>query len=381
MPVKSFCLLISFVLLQTFAMAQNKNNKGYHLIIGSYTSGKSEGIYTYHFDPVNGSTRYESVVKNVSNPSYLAVSADHQYIYAVNEAGSGKSGVSAFTFNATSGELDFINRQSAEGDSPCYVSVDKEGKTLFVANYSSGNLAAFPLNSNGSLGAAVQVIQHEGKGPDAQRQEKAHVHAVVLSPDEKYLFVDDLGTDKISIYPYKQDDVLNPLQTNTAQTVSVTAGSGPRHLTFHPNHRFAYLIQELSAAISTFEYEDGKLKFLNELPMEDAEFKGQNGAADIHISPDGKFLYGSNRGDANNIAIYKIDQKTGMLTFVARQSSLGKSPRNFAIDPTGKYLLVANQDSDNVVIFKRDQKTGLLKDTGKRIETGNPVCLKFVAVQ
>lgn len=381
MQIKIFCVIISLLFIQTFVMAQNKNTKGYHLLIGSYTNGKSEGIYTYHFNPTDGSVRFESVAKNIINPSYLAVSADQQFVYAVNESADGKGAVSAFTFNTKSGELDFINRQSAEGDSPCYVTTDKQGKNLFIANYSSGNLSAFPINSNGSLGAAVQTIQHEGKGPNTQRQEKPHVHAVILSPDEKYLLVNDLGTDKISIYPYESTNILDPLQTDTVQKTSVTAGSGPRHLTFHPNHKFAYSIQELSATISAFAYDDGKLTFLQEVPMQDVDFKGQNSAADIHISPDGKFLYGSNRGDANDIVIYKIDQKTGSLNFVGRQSTLGKTPRNFVIDPTGNFLLVANQESDNVVIFERNLKTGLLKDTGKRIETGNPVCLKFARVE
>jgi 6-phosphogluconolactonase len=364
-----------------FSNLASSQHTDYYLLIGRYTSDKNEGINTFTFNSQTGNVKYKSNIKDVGNPSYLAVSANHEYVYAVNEFGNGKGMVSAFTFNRQTGELDLINQQSAEGDSPCYVAIDSKGKHLFIANYSSGSTSAFPVNSNGSLGAAVQVIQNTGSGPNKQRQEKPHAHASVLSPDEKYLLVTDLGTDEVIVYPYNAGDLMNPLDTAKASRVKVSPGFGPRHLAFHPKSNFVYVVQELSAYVSAYVFKDGKMEHLQDIAMEDADFKGMNGAADIHVSPDGKFVYASNRGDAHSISIYKIDQQTGKLTFSERTSTLGKAPRNFIIDPSGKFLLVANQDSNNIVIFKRNEKTGSLTDTGKRIESENPNCLKLIPIQ
>lgn len=359
--------------LLTFALAQK--NKAYHLLIGTYTNEeKTNGIHVFSFNTETGEVKEKSKTLAITNSSYLAISKERKYVYSVSEEGEGKGTVNAFAFDPVKGELKLLNTVTSAGDHPCYVSVDSKNKFVFVGTYSSGTLSAIPVKADGSLSSDIQTIQHSGSSVITDRQEKAHVHAVVLSPDDRCLFVPDLGTDKVNVYSV---DVSRPQPLTAVREVTVNAGSGPRHITFHPNGKSAFLIQELDATVTSFDYKDGDLTAKQTLTLLSSEFKGDVGAADIHVSPDGKFLYGSNRGDANEITIFSI-AKNGILKEVGRQSTLGKSPRNFAIDPTGNFLLGANQNSNNVVIFRRDMKTGLLTDTGKRIEIDKPVCLKFV---
>ena len=352
----------------------------YNLIIGTYTQpGKSEGIYVYDFNYATGEVKYKSVAKGVQNPSFLAISKNRKFVYAVNETGGeNKGGVSAFAFDAPTGALTFINKQNSEGDHPCYISVDKKSKNVFVGNYTGGNLSVLNILPNGGISPAVQTIQHVGTSVNKDRQEKAHMHCSVLSPDGKYVFTADLGTDEVTSYRYSPWNVQTPLAQ--ASVTKVLAGSGPRHLTFHPNGKYAYLVQELNASVSAYDCKNGKLTLKQTISMVSDDFKGKVGAADIHVSPDGKFLYASNRGDANDIAIYSID-KIGKLVFVGSQSTLGKTPRNFAIDPSGKFLLVANQETDDIYVFKRDLATGLLTKTAHKINVGAPVFLNFVSTK
>ncbi len=368
------CLLTPWVL-----MAQKKHGPAkYHLLIGTYTNGTSKGIYVYKFDPSNGKTTYEQVAAGVKDPAYLAVSTDKRFVYAVNESHNpAGDSVSAFKFDDRSGKLTYINKLPSYGNDPCYVSVDKKNKTLFVANYSSGSLSVYPLKANGSIGDTLQTIRHTGGSVDATRQKSPHVHAVILSPDEKYLIADDLGTDKVYEYDY-QPNAKIPLKPAAQPTVAVDPASGPRHLVFTKNAKHAYLAQEISAKIRAFNYADGKLTSIQNIDMETPEFKGVNGAADIHLSPDENFLYASNRGEANDLVVYKINKTTGKLTFVQRQSTFGNAPRNFAIDPTGNFLLVANQNTDDIYTFKINKTTGKLTFTGTKLELSHPVCLKFV---
>jgi 6-phosphogluconolactonase len=365
--------LLPVVLLYFNAQAQHTN---YNLLIGTYTnSGKSEGIYTYNFNSLNGETTLKSTTKNVDNPSFLAISPDHKSVYSVNESGS-KSAVSAFNYNPVSAELKLLNKKDSEGADPCYVTADN--KNVIVGNYSGGTIAVYGRNPDGSLTDAKQVIQHTGKSIDPKRQESAHVHMVQFTPDKNFLICNDLGEDMVYIYNYYPLAKTQVLSLKTAYQTK--AGTGPRHLTFSPNGKFAYLTHEFNGSITAFSYSNGNLNRIQEIGTTEADFTGEVSAADIHVSPDGKFLYQSNRGDLNTISVFSIFP-TGKLAFVSRVSTLGDGPRNFAIDPSGKYLLVGNQKSNEVVIFNRDQATGALTDSGKRIAVAAPVCLVFDQIE
>ncbi len=350
-----------------------------YLLIGTYTKGKSEGIYVYKFNSKNGDFSAVSKIK-CSNPSYLAISPNQQWVYAVDEAGNNNNvggSVAAYSFNKQNGELRKINQQLSGGDHPCYVAVDKTGKWVSAANYTGGSLTVFPVQADGGLGQSSAHIQHSGNSVDKQRQEKAHVHCTYFSKDNRFLFTPDLGMDKVMIYSF--DDKTGTLKPAPQPFVMSKPGSGPRHIDFHPNNKYAYLIEELTGTVVAYKYSDGKLTTIQNISAAPKDFKGGMGSADIHVSPDGKFLYCSNRGESNSITIFKIDNASGKLTVIGYQSSLGKAPRNFNFDPSGNFLLVANQDTDDVIIFKRNVKTGLLTDTGKKIEVGNPVCLKWIS--
>ena len=362
------------LVITTILMANAQSPKTYNLIVGTYTNpGKSNGMYVYTFNSETGELTYKAESSAIKNPSFLAVSNDRKHVYAVSEVGDGS--VNAFRYDPASGKLEFVNSAPAGGNSPCYVSVDNKNKFAFVGNYGGGSLSAVPINPDGSLSDKVQFIQHQGSSINKGNQEKPHVHATLLSKDGKYLFVPDLGTDKINIYQVDAAKA-QPLTPASQPFVSVTPGSGPRHFTFHPNGKWAFLIQEITGVVTAFEYSNGKLTARESVTLVSPGSTGRIDAADIHVSPDGKFLYGSLRGDINEIVICSIDNG-GKLALAGRQSTLGKTPRNFAIDPTGKFLLVANQNSDKIIVFKRDEKTGLLAATGTKISIGAPVCLVF----
>lgn len=348
----------------------------YFLFIGTYTGSGSQGIYVYSFDAATGKAQWLSNTEAV-NPSYLAVAPGGSFLYACTESRTiNGGGVSAFGFNRQKGNLTFINKQSSGGDNPAYVSVHKSGKWIVAGNYTGGNLSAFNANEDGSLRPFSQLIQHSGSSINKQRQGQPHVHATVFSPKGDHLLVTDLGMDKIMIYKFNSSQH-QPITPSPLPFLSTVPGSGPRHIVFHPNKKFAFVIEEMSGAVSAYNYKNGKLEALQRIAAHPDTAKGDFGSADIHVSPDGKFLYASNRGNENNIAIFSIGRQ-GKLTHVGYQSTLGKRPRNFTIDPSGRYLLVANQQTNNIVIFKRDEKTGLLYSTGELINIPEPVCLKMI---
>jgi 6-phosphogluconolactonase len=357
-----------FFLLALFSVfvAQAQN---YNLIIGTYTNkGTSEGIYVYDYNSLTAETKLKSTSKSI-NPSYLAVSPNKKFIYAVNEDGK-NSTVSSFNYNSQSGDLTFLNKISSEGADPCYITVDYN---VFVANYSGGSISILGRNK-GYLTNARQVLGHTGKSIDPnKRQESAHVHQVLISPDKKYIISTDLGEDQVYIYKIIESHAYT---LGLVKTIKTNAGSGPRHMAFSPNGKFAYLAHEFNGSITAFKYSNGDLTKLQEIGTTPKEFKGKIDGADIHVSPDGKFLYETNRGDANTVSAFSIT-KDGTLTLVETISTLGKGPRNFSIDPSGNFLLVAHQYTNDVVIFKRDKITGKLTDSGKRINVGAPVCLVF----
>ena len=358
--------------VMAFTLTAQAQKADYNLIIGTYTTpGNSEGIYVYDFNTNTAAFKANTVEKSV-NPSFLSVDPSKRFVYAVNEDGV-KSTVSAFSFDAAVGKLSFLNKQAAEGQDPCYLISDE--KNVIVANYTSGSIAVFGKDASGALTAAKQVIQHTGSSIDTARQKTAHVHMVRFSPDKKHVIVNDLGEDKIYLYAYNRDAGDSILVVK--DSVMIKPGSGPRHIVFSPNGKFAYLIQEMQGDLTVFSYTDGLLKKIQETDIVAKDFKGEIGSADIQISADGKFLYASNRGTANDITVFAI-QKDGQLIKKSQSSTLGKGPRAFVIDPSGKWLLVGHQYTNDVVIFKRNQITGAITDTGKRIALGAPVCFVFV---
>jgi 6-phosphogluconolactonase len=340
--------------------------------VGTYTNScQSKGVYVYEFNLETGDCSLKNTTSESINPSFLSLSNDKATLYAVNENGQ-NSTVSSFNFEKNQGKLDLINTQNAGGADPCHIINDDN--YAIVANYSGGNIAVFGKNRDGSLTPTKQIIQHFGKSINAERQNSPHVHMVYFSNDKKYVLANDLGTDKIYVYNYNPAAKSSILELKT-ETI-LKAGAGPRHLTMSKDGKWVYVLQELSGSISVFKFSKGKLKLAFETTVLDVNFKDAPRAADIHISADGKFLYASNRGTANDISIFEIF-KSGHLKFITRTTTLGNGPRNFTIDPSGNFLLVANQFTNNIVIFKRDKTTGLLTDTGKNINLCSPVCLIF----
>ncbi|MBO3033396.1 lactonase family protein [Burkholderia pseudomallei] len=391
--MKGFALALPLFGNPAFAQDASAGPAGgvYNLLVGTYTGSGSDGIYVYRFDTDSGRVSPVSSAK-AENPSYLVASRDGRHVYAVNElpgdAGpaSVRGGVSAFDFDAKTGALKFVNRVSAQGNDPCYLSLSPDGRYLVVANYSvasdpGGSFSVFPVEATGALGAVVLNVHHEGTGPVKGRQDGAHVHSTVFSPDGKYLFVQDLGADKLYSYRYTPDGSRGLIGPTESRYTLAKAGSGPRHLVFGANGRFAYVTNELNASVDVYRYDDGRLAHIETVPMTAPGFAGKVGGGALHLSPDGRFLYATNRGDANDIVIYAVNAADGKLTLVGRQSSLGKTPREFAIDPSGKWLIVGNQDSDSVFVFRRDIASGRLEPNPARIRIDKPVDFKFVPVQ
>ena len=392
--IKGFVLMVSIVASHAYAQDSGPvpADGVYTMLVGTYTSGKSEGIYVFRFDTKTGASTPVSVAKTV-NPSYLAVSRDRRFVYSVNELpgdngpASQRGGISAFGFDPASGQLTFLNKVSSDGNDPAYLSISPDGKYLLTANYSvasdpGGSFAVFPLQADGQVGTSVQTVHHEGGGPVKGRQDNSHVHSTLFSPDGHYLFAQDLGADKLYSYRYAPQSSAGagPFVATDWGYTQQKAGTGPRHLIFSADGKHAYLTSELAATVTTFDYHDGRLRQVQTLPLSEPGFKGKVGAAAIHMSPDGRFLYASNRGDANEIVIFAVDAASGHLKQIGRQSTLGNSPREFAIDPTGNWLIVGNQLSDTVYVFKRDPQTGLLDPNPKQhFDLGAPVDFKLVS--
>ena len=370
---KSFLVLTFSALLWSNCSAQKVNNKNeMYMLAGTYTAKGSKGIYVYKVNTETGKSRYVSEIA-VEDPSYLVLSKNGKYVYTVTEKEDQQnSKVNAFSFDRKTGKLSFINSKPAGGGAPCHINVSPDGKRIVTANYMGGSITEYAVNSDGSLGDTTQNIEFSGNGTDKERQTQPHLHFVTFAPDAKYLFADDLGTDKI--YKYQLDTKGNRLLSEgTPSSVKVKDGSGPRHLTFHPNGKYAYLITEISGDVIAFNYKDGNL---SEFQTVKADTLNAKGSADIHISPNGRFLYASNRLKGDGIAVFSINPQNGSLTKAGYQPT-GVHPRNFVITPNGKLLLVANRDSDQIQVFKINPKTGLLKNTNQDIKLSMPVCLKF----
>lgn len=341
------------------------------MIVGTYTGGTSKGLYSFRFDQHTGIATPLSHTE-IKNPSYFTVSNDGKQIYAVSELGEQEAAVTAFDFDAIQGTFKRRNTERTFGADPCNITTN--GQVVVTANYSGGNVSIFPLRKDGTLEPMSTIEQFKGKGMDPKRQAKPHLHCVIFSPDGKYLFANDLGTDHIYRFDNLTTSASKALKRNPSATLTLKAGSGPRHLTFAPNGKQAYLINELSGTVVVFDYKKGKLTPKQEIA---ADTVNAQGSADIHVSPDGAFLYASNRLKADGIAIFKIDRKTGQLTKVGYQLT-GIHPRHFNITPNGKYLLVACRDNNAIQVFERDSRSGLLTKTDQEIKVDQPVCVKWV---
>lgn len=365
-----YLLLISCYTLLT--SGQNKTL----LFVGTYTEGKvDKGIYIFEFDTSKGKLKLTGSGENLINPSFLTIAPNGQYLYACMESKLPQKGsVAAFKIDSIKGEISFINKQSSEGENPVYLTVDPSNQFIIIANYNAGNIAVFKTNVDGSIQPAAQIFNFSGSSIIKSRQEQSHIHAAVFSPTYDYIYCTDLGADKIRTFKFDSTQA-NPLQPIENLDIKTSLGSGPRHMTFHPNQHFAYCIEELNGMITAYSYSNGKLEAIQSI-FSYSKKQVDYGGADIHISPDGKFLYASNRlNNENTISIFSINDKNWQLTLVGHQKTFGDHPRNFIIDPSGKFLIVANLATNNLVVFKRNLKTGLLTKTKQEIKIPRPSCL------
>jgi len=348
--------------------------------LGTYTRTGSKGIYVCELNLTTGALTEPRLAAATDNPTFLAIHPSGRFLYAAGGAmriDSKPTGlVTAFAMDKTTGKLTQLNRQSSGGRGPCHVVVDATGRCALAANYSSGSVASLPIGPDGKLRPAASVIQHKGSSVNKRRQTRPHAHSINLDSANRFAVAADLGTDKVFVYQF--DPARGTLKPHAPPAVKLAPGAGPRHFAFHPNGKFAYVINELDSTVTAFAFDakKGTLAKLHTVSTLPPDFKGSNSTAEVQVHPSGKFLYGSNRGH-DSLAIFAIDAKSGKLTPVGHQPTGGKTPRNFGIDPTGRYILAANQNSNNVVVFRVDQTTGKLKPTGASITVSVPVCVKF----
>jgi len=351
--------------------------------VGTYTSGKTpdEGIHLLELDLRSGRLTVKGVAAKLIDPSFLAIHPTQKYLYSVNELsefqGRQGGGVSALAVDPTSGRLTLLNQQSSMGSGPCHLVVDRAGKNVLVANYGGGSVACLPIQPDGRLSPASSFIQHEGKSLNPGRQEGPHAHSINLDLANRFAFAADLGLDKILIYRFDSEQgILTPHDPPFA---AVAPGSGPRHFAFHPEGRFAYVINEMANTVTAFSYNptQGLLTEIQTISTLPPDFKETSYTAEILVHPSGKFVYGSNRGH-DSIAIFQVDPDSGKLTPVGHQPTMGKFPRNFALDPTGTYLLAENQDSDSIVVFRVDPGSGGLTQVGEPVTIPKPVCIRMI---
>jgi 6-phosphogluconolactonase len=363
-------------------LAQDKKDSAL-LFVGTFTSAsdmKSVGIYVYQMNTATGALSFTGITANTDEPTYLVLHPNKKWLYAVNELNSHNDNytgaLSAFQIDLQKKQLGFINKVSSHGNSPCYIAVDKTGKYVMTANYGNGSIALYRINNDGTLGEATSVIQHQGKGPVVDRQEGPHAHMITQGADKKFVYAVDLGCDKVMVY---QLDTVQGKLIATNHNVSTRPGAGPRHLVFHPNQQWAYLVHELDGFIEAFTIDKstGALTVFQTISNLPEGIKLEPASADIHITPNGLYLYATNRANVNNIGMYSIDQKSGMLRLLGHVPTHGKTPRNFVIDPSGKFVLVANQNSNNIITFRIDQSSGKLIETGIETSVPHPGCLKF----
>ena len=382
--VSALLLALSAILPSARLSGAAKTSREYLVYFGTYTDKGSKGIYACRFRPATGKLTPVELAAETVNPSFLAVDPTQHYLFAANEIGdyqNSKSGsVSSFAIDRRSGKLSALNTVASRGADPCHLTVDKSGSHVLVANYTGGSVAVLPVKPDGMLGEFSDFKQHLGSSLNPERQKEPHAHDVVLTPDNRFAVVADLGLDKLLVYRFDLEK--GTLSPNDPPYGIVKPGSGPRHIALHPNGRWAYVISEMGNTITAFDWDADKgsfheLQTISTLPK---DFTGENTTAEVAVHPKGRYLYGSNRGH-DSIAVYAIDPAKGMLTLIEDVPTLGKEPRNFALDPTGAYLFAANQNSNTVVIFRVNPSNGRLTPTGEKVEVISPVCVTFVAAQ
>ena len=383
MPIIHPGIGLGLTLLTIGAAAVLAADKGpSYLYVGTYTNKTSKGIYQYRFDPATAKIETIGLAAETPNPTFLVIHPNHKFLYAANEIGNYKGensgSVTAFRIEAN-GKLVQLNSVSSHGNGPCHVSVDHTGKFVLVANYGGGSIAVLPISADGSLGEATAAIQHTGSSVDPRRQKEPHAHSIYLSPDNRFVIVADLGLDKLLVYRF--DSKKGTLTPNDPPSVSVKPGSGPRHFAFHPNGKYAYCVNEMFSTVTAFDWNGSKgvlteKETLSTLP---AGFKGRSSDAEIEIHPNGKFLYASNRGH-DSIAVFAI-APDGKLSMVEVAPVHVKTPRHFAIAPSGDYLFAEGQDSNQFALFRLDPNTGKLTSTGTTVDLGAPVCIVFLAAK
>ena len=351
------------------------------LFVGTYTRTTSEGIYVYRMDNSTGVLERVAVTGGIKNPTFLALSPDNSHLYAVAEinehCGRPTGAVYSYSVSPDSGDLAYVNQQSTGGPGPCHLTVDATGAHVIVANYQGGSICVLPIQTDGSLGEMSEFIQHEGSSVIPHRQREPHAHSVNLDPNNRFIYAPDLGMDKVMIYQLDLDS--GNLLANKPAFVQVAPGAGPRHFAFHPDGTRAYVLNEIGNTVTAFNWdpESGSLEEFQTVTTLPADFLETSHTADLHIHPNGRFLYGSNRGH-DSIAIFEIDPDTGGLTPRGWASTQGRTPRNIAIDPSGQFMLAENQDSDSIFTFRINDETGMLISTGSVIKVPMPVCIKFL---
>jgi 6-phosphogluconolactonase len=347
--------------------------------VGTYTRPqKSKGIYAWRFQPATGQLTSIGLVAETSAPSFLAVHPNQHFLYAVNEVNSGT--VSAFAIEPDTGKLKPLNQVPSKGSGPCHLTTDRSGKWLFVANYNNGSVASFPIHDDGSLGEASAFVQHSGLSANPQRQKGPHAHSTVVAPDNRYVFVADLGMDQV--LGYRVDASRGGMATDEPAITKLAPGSGPRHVAFRPDGRFLYVVNEMACTVTAYRYDAarGSTEEMQTVPTLPADFQGNKSGAEIAVHRSGNYLYASNRGH-DTIAVFRIDLTSGKLSPIGNVPTRGKTPRAFSIDPTGNWLFAANQDSDNMSMFRIDLKTGGLNPVGEPVEVFTPVSVVFAATK
>lgn len=347
--------------------------KKYIGYIGTYTKGDSKGIYSFTLDAEKGELQEVKAAAELENPTYVTISKDNKFLYSVAKNGE-NGGIASYTINSANGDLKAVNQHFTMGASPCHVSINKDNSMAVTANYHRGTIESYAVNSeNGTIFSAVSVKEHTGSGPNAERQEKPHAHYSGFTPDEKFVAAIDLGIDKLITYKVAGHSL------HEANSFTFTPGSGPRHLVFHPNGKFAYVMTELSSEVIGLEYDQengtfSELQYISAIPD---DFTKNNQGSAIHISSDGRYIYAANRGH-DSIALFHVNQDNGKLSFVEHTSTEGAWPRDFVLDPSEEFLVASNQETSNIVLFKRDRESGKLTLLQSNVSVPFPVCVKFL---